>query len=129
MSLRAYLAIMGFGTLTAAATFFLVLFSVDPITAGILGFSLFYFSLFLAVAGAVSILGFIVRVLSHRDEILSRLVLLSFRQAVMLAALTVGALALHSQGLLSWWNSILLVAAVTITEFFFVSLERKSIKE
>lgn len=127
MSLRAYLALMGFGTLVAAATFFLVLFRVDPGNAGLLGFSLFYLSMFLAIAGAVSILGFVIRVLSHQGEMLSRLVALSFRQAVLLSALAVAALALHSHGLLSWWNSVLLVAAVTVIEFFFISLERKPV--
>jgi hypothetical protein len=126
MSLRAYLTIMGFGTIVALATFFLVLFRVDPATAGALGFTLFYLSLFLAVAGAVSIVGFVIRVFLHRDEILSRLVGLSFRQAVLLSAMGVGALALHARGLLSWWNSVILVAAVTIVEFFFISLEKKS---
>ena len=125
MSLRAYLALMGFGTLIAAATFFLILFRVDPANAGFLGFCLFYLSMFLAVAGALSILGFVIRVFSHRGEMLSRLVALSFRQAVLLAALAVGALALHAHGLLSWWNSILLVAAVTIVEFLFIPLEKK----
>ncbi len=125
MSLRAYLAVMGFGTLLAGATFFLVLFRVDPGTAGTLGFALFYLSMFLTVAGAVSIVGFLVRVLMHRDEMLSRLVALSFRQAVLLSALAIGALALHSHKLLSWWNSLLLIAAMTIVEFLFISLERK----
>lgn len=127
MSLRAYLTIMGFGTIVAAATFFLVLFRVDPATAGTLGFVLFYLSLFFAVTGAVSIVGFLIRVLMHREEMLSRLVGLSFRQAVLLAALAVGALALHARDLLSWWNSVLLVAAVTIVEFFFISLEKKPV--
>jgi hypothetical protein len=116
---------MGFGTIVASATFFLVLFRVDPATAGALGFTLFYLSLFFAVAGAVSIVGFLIRVLMHREEMLSRLVGLSFRQAVLLSALAVGALALHARDLLSWWNSVLLVAAVTIVEFFFISLEKK----
>ena len=125
MSLRAYLAVMGFGTILAGATFFLILFRVDPATAGTLGFALFYGSLFLALSGAVSIVGFLVRVLSHREEILSKLVGLSFRQAVLLSAMAIGALALHARDLLSWWNSILLVAAVTVVEFIFISLEKK----
>jgi len=116
---------MGFGTVLAGATFFLVLFRVDPATAGALGFSLFYLSLGLTLCGAVSIVGFLVRVLMHREEMLSRLVGLSFRQAVLLAALAVGGLALHARDLLSWWNSILLVVVATIIEFIFLSLERK----
>jgi len=125
MSLRAYLCVMGFGVVLAGATFFLVLFRVDPATAGWLGLALFYFSLFLTLAGAVSIIGFVVRVLLHRDEMLSRLVGLSFRQAVLLSALAVGALMLRSRNLLSWWNSIFIILAVTVVEFIFISLEKK----
>jgi len=125
MSLRAYLTLMAFGTIVAAATFFLVIYRVDPAAAGALGFTLLYLSLFFTVCGLVSILAFLVRIAVHRDEMLSRLVGLSFRQAVLFSALIVGALALHAHALLSWWNSLLMVAAVTVIEFIFISLERK----
>ncbi len=125
MSLRVYLTLMSFGTVVAGATFCLVLYRVDPATAGALGFCLFYLSLFFAICGLVSILGFVARVFMHRDEMLSRLVGLSFRQAVLLSALAVGGLALHAHGLLSWWNSLFLIAAVTVVEFIFISLEKR----
>jgi hypothetical protein len=126
MSLRAYIAVMGFGVVLAGATFFLVLFRIDPAAAGWLGFTLFYLSLLLTVAGAVSIIGFVIRVYMHRDEMLSRLVVLSFRQAVLLSALAVGALLLHSRNLLSWWNSIVLIIVATVVEFIFITLEKKN---
>lgn len=125
MSLRAYLTIVGFGTAVAAATFFLALFRIDPYTAGPLDFTLFYGSLFLAMAGLVSIIGFAVRAYARRDEILSRLVGLSFRQAILLSSVAVGALALHAHGLLSWWNSLVLIVAVTVVEFIFISLDKR----
>ena len=56
---------------------------------------------------------------------LSRLVGLSFRQAVLLSALAVGALVLRSRDLLSWWNCLLLIIVATVVEFIFISLERK----
>jgi hypothetical protein len=125
MSLRAYLTLMAFGTIVAAATFFLVLFRVDPAAAGVLGFALFYLSLFFVICGLISIFAFLARVALHREEMLSRLVGLSFRQAVLFSLLIVGALALHAYKLLSWWNSLLLVAAVTVVEFIFISLEKR----
>jgi Ca2+/Na+ antiporter len=116
---------MGFGTILAGATFFLVLFRTDPASAGALGFTLFYAGLGLTLCGAVSIIGFLLRVILHRDEMLSRLVGLSFRQAVLLSALAVGALVLRSRDLLSWWNCLLLIIVATVVEFIFISLERK----
>ena len=89
------------------------------------GFTLFYLSLGLTLAGVISIVGFVLRVAIHRDEMLSRLVGLSFRQAVLLSALAVIALILRSRDLLSWWNSILLIVSATIVEFIFISLGRK----
>ena len=119
------MAFMGFGTILAAVTFFLVLFRVDPSSSVWLGFTLFYLSLGLTLAGVISIVGFVLRVAIHRDEMLSRLVGLSFRQAVLLSALAVIALILRSRDLLSWWNSILLIVSATIVEFIFISLGRK----
>jgi hypothetical protein len=125
MSLRAYLALMGFGTVLASVTFFLVLFRVDVDTAGASGFAMFYVSLFLAITGAISLLSLSVRSLNRRGEMLSRLVGLSFRQAALLSALAVGALALRAYGLLSWWSALLAAAAVTAVEFLFISLDNR----
>jgi len=127
MSLRAYLTLMVFGTVIAVATFFLVLYRVDPVTAGVPGFGFFYLSLFFAICGLVSIFGFLARVVLHHEELLSRMVWLSFRQAVFLATLALVALALHAHGLLFWWNSLLLVAVGTVAEFIFITIERRPV--
>jgi hypothetical protein len=124
MSLRSYLVVMGLATVVAAATFFLVLFRVDPATAGALGFTLFYASLFMTVVGALSMLGFMARVLMHRTELLSRLVHVAFRQSVLIALLVTGSLLLRAAHLLTWWNSLMFVAVLSLMEFFFLSLER-----
>lgn len=126
MSLRAYLALMGFGTVLASATFFLVLFRVDVDVSGASGFAMFYLSLFLAITGVISLLSLSVRAFNRRGEMLSRLVGLSFRQAALLSALAVGALALRAYGLLSWWSALLGASAVTAAEFLFISLDDKT---
>ncbi len=125
MSLRAYLTLMGFGTVLSAVTFFLVLYRVDPGTSGPLGFALFYMSLFLAAAGAISIVSFAIRAAVRKGEPLFKLVGLSFRQAVLLSGLLVIALALQAHGLLSWWSGALLIAVATAAEFFLISLDRR----
>jgi hypothetical protein len=124
MSLRAYLATIGLATVLAGATFALVLFRTEPASAGTFGFILFYCSLFFTVCGILSLGGFLVRILLHRTELLSRMVGIAFRQAVLLSVLVVGTLFLRSQHLLSWWNSLFFVVVLSVIEFLFVSLER-----
>ncbi len=122
MTLRQYLTIMGVGTALAAAAVALILFGVDPTETSAAVFVIFYVSLFLAATGALSIVGFLLRVLVLRKQyFISRQVAVSFRQAVLLAALIVGALILQSRSLLHWWTAALMVAAMTVLEFFFIS--------
>jgi len=125
MSLRAYLIVMGLATVVAASTFFLVLFRVDPGTAGTFGFVLFYASLFMTVVGVLSMVGFTARVFMHRTELLSRLVYVAFRQSVLFALLITGSLLLRSAHLLTWWNSLIFIIVLSLVEFFFLSLEKK----
>jgi len=125
MHLRAYLMAMGLATVLAAATFFLVLFQLDPGLTGALGFTLFYLSLLLTLVGVLSMVGFLARALTRRTEVLSRLAVIAFRQATLISALTVAALFLHGERLLSWWNALILVALVTMIEFLFLTGARR----
>ncbi len=124
MTLRQYLILMGVGTAIAWGCFWLVLNYLNPETAGAVGFTLFYLSLFLGLTGTITLLGFTWRYFQHRDEVLFRHVTASFRQATFLALTVVVGLFLQSQGQLSWWNLILLVVGVTCLELFLLSVRR-----
>lgn len=125
MTLKQYLISMSVATLIAWLAFALVLFLVDPASAEIVGLVVFYVSLFLAILGTISVLGFFLRVKLHKREvILPREVSGAFRQGFFLSFLFVGALYLQSKNMLVWWNIVSLVAAVTILEFIFISYRR-----
>lgn len=125
MTLRQYLISMSLATLIAWLAFALVLFLVDPASAEIAGLIIFYVSLFLAILGTISVLGFFLRVKLHKGEvILPREVAGAFRQGFFLSFLFVSALYLQSKDMLVWWNIVLLVGAVTILEFLFISYRR-----
>jgi hypothetical protein len=126
MSLRAYLIVMSMATVLALSTFALVIFRVDPETAGFFGHSLLYISLFFSVVGLFSLLGLVIRIVFRHDEIVSRLAAASFRQAIIIGLLAVFSLLLYKKEILVWWNGILLAAAATLVEFFFISLNQKS---
>jgi hypothetical protein len=126
MSLRAYLTVMSLATVLALATLALVIFRVDPEASGSYGHALFYVTLFFTIVGLFSLFGLLVRIAFHHDAIISKLASASFRQSVIIAALAAFSLFLYKQGTLVWWNGVVLAAAATITEFFFLSLNQKT---
>ncbi|MSU75288.1 MAG: hypothetical protein EXS55_02130 [Candidatus Magasanikbacteria bacterium] len=117
MTLRRYLFLMAIAACLCWVAWFFVLSSVDPATSGLVGFLFFYFSLWLAVVGSFSVLGFLGRrLLVHDDEIVFRHVKQTFRQSVIIASLTSLALIFLAHGLLTWWNVILLIFAGVFVE-------------
>ncbi|MEY4745372.1 MAG: hypothetical protein RL272_1317 [Candidatus Parcubacteria bacterium] len=126
MTLRQYLLLMAVGTALAWTAVGLVVGTVDPTDTQPMVFGVFYASLFLALTGTLSVIGFLLRAaLLKRQFVVSRHVAVSFRQAVLLALLIVVSLLLQSKSLLTWWNALLIVAAITVLEFFFISAKIK----
>lgn len=116
MSLRQYLILMSIATLLCWVAWFFVLNYTTP-DSGFLTLFFFYCSLFLAILGTFSVIGFLVRRFFVKDdEVVFRHVRRTFRQSLLLAALIIFALLLLSARLLTWWNSIILI-------IFFLFLE------
>ncbi len=128
MTLRQYLILMGLGTAISLIAVMLILTMVNPEQTSIAVFAVFYASVFLAVTGALSIVGFTMRVIILKKQLfLSKEVAVSFRQAVLVAALVIGALLLQSHQLFSWWTALLMVLAMTVFEAFFISTRRGTV--
>jgi hypothetical protein len=126
MTLRIYLVSMLAGTLGAWAAVGMILTLTDPADARAVVLAILYAALFLALTGTFSLIGFVLRLwLFKQQYFVSRQVLVAFRQALLLALLLVIALALQSKSLLTWWNALLVLGAVTFLEFFFVSAKVK----
>lgn len=126
MTLRQYLVLMCIGTALAWAAVALIVSSVDPFETQSVVFGAFYASLFLALTGTLSLIGFTARVALLKEKlVVSVQVAVSFRQAVLLALLIVVSLFLKSRSLLTWWNALMIVAALTVLEFFFISAKVK----
>jgi len=101
-----------------------VINSVDPETTNIIGFLLFYASLFLAIMGTSAILGFTVRFILMRRELVFQQVAIAFRQSFLLAAVVISSLVLQSFQLFTWYNALFLIIAMTVLEFFLISYKR-----
>lgn len=120
MSLKKYLISISVTTLFAWVSWVTVLFYIDP-ASGWLAHVLFHGSLFLAVLGTFSLIGFYIRVRTRTTEAIFRHIGISFRQGVMLAVLVIGSLVLMGAGLYSWWSAGLYILFLIILELFFLS--------
>ncbi len=110
MTLRAYLILMSVGALICWLAWFFVLGSIEPAQAGFFGFLFFYSSLFLALAGTFSVIGFLVKkIILKDDQIVFHHVKSTFRQGMLVAGIIIFGLILLQTKLLTWWNGILLI--------------------
>ena len=121
MSFKKYLILMTFSTFVCWIIWLLVLNYIDPQEAGFLGFIFFYFSLFLSLVGTISIVGLFIRMKILKDELVFRHVSTAFRQAILFSILIIGALFLNSKSLLTWWDMVLFILALSVIEFFFIA--------
>ena len=127
MNFKQYIILMTVSSLLAWLTWGFILFGISPNEAGLGVFFLFYASLLLAIACSLSILGLVVRVwlLKQRDKI-SFQAGKSFRQAMLLGTLVIGLLYFQGKDILSWWTIALLIAILTMVEFFLISYKRET---
>lgn len=99
----------------------MVLNSINPEITNWWGFFLFYFSLFLAVSGTASVLGFIVRFIGLRREWEMYSVKSAFRQSFLFAGLVIISLALLAKDLFTWFNLLILILGLSVLEYFLLS--------
>ncbi len=117
MHLRHYLILMSLGTALCWAALFFIILSINPTGAGFGVIAFFYFSLFLAILGTFSVVGFLVRrALVRNDEIIFRHVKKTFRQSIIVAIFIIAALLLSHARLLAWWNAIILLGLFAVIE-------------
>lgn len=111
------------GTLLCWGAWIVVLWSIDPFVSGIVGLGSFYATLFLAILGTCTLLGFVFRRAFRKNQIAFRQITVSVREGFFFAVILTGALSLLAAKLLTWWVLLFLVAGFTVLEFFFHSRE------
>lgn len=121
MTLRSYLITMIFATIICWTIFFFIAGTVNPETSNIVGFLLFYISLFLSLVGTAAIVGFLVRFVGLKRDLIFRSVKEAFRQSFLFASLIVASLILLSQNLFSTLNLFLLIIGISVLEYFLIS--------
>jgi len=121
MTLKSYLTIMIITNFLCWIVWLFVIKTVNPEITNYLGFFFFYASLFLALSGLSAIIGFLIRFVFLKHELVLYSVKTAFRQSFLLSFLIVASLFLLSHELFTWFNLILLIAALSILEFFLLS--------
>jgi hypothetical protein len=124
MTLKIYLIIMLLATAICWSAWAVVIQSINPETTNFIGFLLFYASLFLSIVGTSAVVGFLIRFILLRKALVFRQVAVAFRQSFLFAAVIIASLVLQSFQLLTWYNALFLVVAVTVLEFFLISYKR-----
>ncbi len=125
MTFRSYLLFMCIGTAISLGAWLFVIFNLNPFEAGFVGAALFAVTLGLALVGSLSLLGVGYRVyLRKRTDVISREVKTSFRQAILLALLTVLGLLLAAHGLLRAWVLVLCIGIASLIECLALKIQQ-----
>jgi len=120
MTIKTYLWGMLLSTLISFTAWYLVLENVDPSSAHLPGFLLFYFTLFFALTSLFSLAGFYLRRRIFEDRIEFRQAEIAFRQGMFLAVTFVGLLILQGERRLDIYSSFIFVIFVVFMEFYFL---------
>lgn len=121
MTLSSYLLGIGISTILCWVAWLLTLFNLDPHTAGTVGFLSFFTSLFFALVGTLTIIGFYIRLISTKNEYYYENITISFRQAILASISISGLLVLQATRLLNLFDGILFVLSIILLEAYFLA--------
>lgn len=99
----------------------LVIWRLDPFSSTSIALTLFFISLFFALASFFTVIGYYLRVLFNRNEIYYSHILISLRQGILFGLFICINLGFQIMRVLKWWNMLLLFIAVILVELFFLS--------
>ncbi|MBI4652725.1 hypothetical protein HY750_00520 [Candidatus Kuenenbacteria bacterium] len=135
MTLKLYIFLITICAILCWISWGIILWNINPSETEIGGFILFYLSLFLALVGAIALVGSLIRIKFNRnksstrtlalDKFILKQAVIAFRQAIWFSSLIIFFLILQGVNLLYWWNISLFVLFLAVLEFFFISLDLK----
>lgn len=104
---------------------FFIILKIDPLTTDWVGLAFFYFTLGISVSGTLSIIGTVIRRWFKPTELVSRQVLISFRQSIWLSLIIIIALILTANELFHLWIITLVIFIFAFLELAFLSTKRR----
>lgn len=97
----------------------IVILRLDPFASTALAVPFFLASLFLALIGTLTLAGFYFRVWFRKGEIYLQHISIALRQSIFLTIAIEVALIFQILRILTWWDGILIAAAVGLVEVYF----------
>ena len=98
-----------------------VVWRLDPFTSTAFAVPFFLAALFFALVGTLALGGFYFRVWFRHGEIYLQHISIALRQAIFLTVAVEIALVFQILRILTWWDGILIAAAVGLAEIYFSS--------
>jgi len=124
MKQKNYLLGLALAAIFSWLAWLLVISHINPFSMPTLALVLFFITLFLAISTTFSITGYYLRLWFNKDEIYFYHLTVSMRQGILLATLICLALIFQILRVLTWWDGLLLVTAITLIEFYFLTKEK-----
>jgi len=118
-----YILAILIATVFGWASWIVVLIKLSPFTAPQLALSLFYTSLFVALAGTFALIIYYLRAWLNKGEIFNSHLNTALRQGVLLSTMISIGIAFQRLKVLTWWDGLLLLAIVLLIEFYFMAKE------
>ena len=124
MGLKGYLSFIGLGTFLAWFAWSIIVFNVSPKETGIGAFIMFYVTLAVALVGALTLVMTVLRVYVLQRKVIVREIRTAFRHAILFAVIAITSLALSASERFTIWSIIILIAVVSVVEYFFIQFHR-----
>lgn len=118
---QSYLVAITLASFLGWSSWFVVIYKLSPFSQPQLSLTLFYASLFIALAGTFTLLLYFLRVWANKKEIYNVHFNTSMRQGLLLSAMMIIGLGFQRLRVLTWWDGLLLLAIVLLIEFYFMS--------
>lgn len=125
MSFKKYILLIIAATFFSIISFLLVVTKINPENTTVIGFILFYLSLFFTLCGVITLFMIAFRWIFIRNLALFSNITKSFRQGILFSTTAVLFLLLKSISLLRWWNVVLIIGLIIGIELFATSRKIK----
>lgn len=118
---KQYLITIAITAVISWIAWIMVITKLDPYESTGLALTLFFLSLFFAMIGSFTLLGFGLRRWLGKDEVYYHHLSVSLRQGLLLSACTLLCIVFLILGILKWWNGLLLVTIAVLIEMYLTS--------
>jgi len=124
MTVRSFVFGSFITTILAWAIWAAIIMLLDPTKAGLLGYLLFFLTLFLAVASTSGLAGYVIRRIITPNQLAAYTVRISLRQGLLLGLFLDILLFLQLTKIYQWWLIVIVIVLFLTIELIFLSLDR-----